>query len=271
MVVGREIPHSRMKFSIVTICFNQSEFIEQAIRSVIEQDYYPIEYIMVDPGSIDGSREIIEKYRTKIDKIIFEPDFGPGHGLNKGFAVATGEIYGYINADDYYEPGAFAKVADAFRKNPETDVLCGAIKIVGQKGRPRLRKRMCDRFDFKRFCAGAYTYCQQATFFRRRAFELTNGFNPKNRTCWDLELIVDMALAGTTFKIITKILGNFRIYGGSITGSGHLKKQYIDEFESVKNKIRTKGVKLYTPCFEKFAKILYKCSLKRHLSNLTVK
>ena len=102
-----------MKFSIVTISFNQSVFIEKAILSVIGQDYPDIEYIVVDPGSTDGSRDIIEKYRTKIHKTIFEPDQGPGQGLNRGFAQASGEIYGYINADDYYEPDAFRHVADA--------------------------------------------------------------------------------------------------------------------------------------------------------------
>ncbi len=78
-----------MKVSVVTISYNQAEFLEQCIRSVIEQDYDDIEYIVVDPGSTDGSRDIIEKYHDYIDHIIFEPDCGPADGLNKGFAHAT--------------------------------------------------------------------------------------------------------------------------------------------------------------------------------------
>ena len=76
-----------LKFSIVTISFNQARFLEQAILSVISQDYLNIQYIVVDPGSTDGSRDIIEKYHNHIDKIIFEPDNGPADGLNKGFGV----------------------------------------------------------------------------------------------------------------------------------------------------------------------------------------
>jgi glycosyltransferase involved in cell wall biosynthesis len=260
-----------MKFSIVTISLNQSKFIEQAITSVIGQEYSDIEYIVVDPGSTDGSREIIEKYNTRLDNIIFEPDEGAAHGLNKGFADATGEIYGYINADDFYEPGTFAHVADLFKKNSDIDVVCGAIRVIGAKGSARLRKRKCDSFDFKRFAAGAYTYCQQATFFRRRAFELTGGFNEKNKTCWDLELIVDMALSGSSFITAYKVLGNFRIHESSITGSGQMVNQYFEDYESIINKIRAKDIKLYAPFVGKLVKFIYKCNLRRHLSYLTVK
>jgi glycosyltransferase involved in cell wall biosynthesis len=260
-----------MKFSIVTISFNQSKFIKHAIRSVTAQDYHDIEYVVVDPGSTDGSREIIERYYTKIDKVIFEPDEGPGQGLNKGFAQATGEIYGYINADDYYEPGTFGHVADLFQNDSSIDVVCGAIRIIGADGTARLRKRICDCFDFKKFAAGAYTYCQQATFFRRRAFELTDGFNEKNKTCWDMELIVDMALSGSSFKTTNKVLGNFRIHDSSITGSGQMTKQYIRDYGSIRNKIRLKGIRLYSPFIDKLVKFIYKCNLRRHLSYLTVK
>ena len=80
-----------MKVTIVSISFNQAAFLEQAIRSVVDQDYGNIEYIIVDPGSTDGSHEIIERYRDRITKVIIEPDEGPADGLNKGFAHATGE------------------------------------------------------------------------------------------------------------------------------------------------------------------------------------
>ena len=93
-----------MKISIVTVSFNQADYLEQAIRSVVEQDYSDIEYIVVDAGSTDGSREIIE--RDRIATVVFEPDREPADGLNKGFARATGDIFGYINADDAYLPGA---------------------------------------------------------------------------------------------------------------------------------------------------------------------
>ena len=101
------------RVSIVTISFNQAAFLERAIRSVVEQNYPLVEYIVVDPGSTDGSRDIIEKYRSRISKIIYEKDSGPANGLNKGFEAASGEIFGYINADDAYLPGALSKAVAA--------------------------------------------------------------------------------------------------------------------------------------------------------------
>ena len=124
-----------MRVSIVTISYNQAEFLEKAIRSVIEQDYDDIEYIIVDPGSTDGSRDIIERYRSKIAKVIFEPDDGPADGLNKGFAHATGNLCGYLNADDAYLPGSISRVVAAFRCMPEADVICGHGYMVDAEGR----------------------------------------------------------------------------------------------------------------------------------------
>ena len=166
-----------MRISIVTISYNQARFLKQAIRSVIDQDYPDIEYIVVDPGSTDGSREIIERYRSCISKIIFEPDAGPADGLSKGFACATGDIYGYLNSDDYFEPDAFTRVARVFEAKPAVDVLCGAIRIVDGSGNARLRTLIADKFNLKRYVAGVCVVGQQGTFFRRRAFERTGGFN----------------------------------------------------------------------------------------------
>src|ERR1700761_7428026 len=112
-----------MKVSIVTISFNQGAFLESAIRSVLEQDYGDIEYIVVDPGSTDGSREILERYRDRITKLILDPDDGPADGLNHGLAAATGEIFAYINADDMLLPGAVREAIGAFAKYPGADVI----------------------------------------------------------------------------------------------------------------------------------------------------
>ena len=89
-----------MKISVVTISYNQACYLEQTIISVLNQDYENVEYIVVDPGSTDGSRDIIEKYRNRIQHIIYERDVGPADGLNKGFAVATGDVFYFINSDD---------------------------------------------------------------------------------------------------------------------------------------------------------------------------
>src|SRR5262245_25856999 len=106
---GHELDERRgmKKISIVTPSFNQARFVEQTLKSVLDQNYPALEYIVIDGGSSDGSREIIEKYRPRLSYFVSEPDRGHGHALNKGFAKTTGEIMAWINSDDMYLPWTF--------------------------------------------------------------------------------------------------------------------------------------------------------------------
>lgn len=260
-----------MKFSIITISFNQARFLEQAIRSVVEQDYPEIEYIVVDPGSTDGSREIIERYQDRTTKVVFEPDNGPADGLNRGFAQATGDIYGYINADDYFEPDAFSRVAKFFQERPEIDVVLGAIKIVDSKGHAKWRKRMSDKFDLKKYADGRCWIGQQATFFRRTAYEKSGLFNVENKTCWDAELLVCMALNGCKFGRIYKVLGDFRIYEASISGSARLREKYIKDKDRIRKQIYVTISPSRLFHSNVLLRLLYKFDLRRHLANCFVK
>lgn len=226
-----------MKFSIVTISFNQARFLEQAIRSVLEQDYPDVEYIVVDPGSTDGSRDIIRKYADQIDQIVFEPDNGPADGLNKGFAHATGNIYGFLNSDDYLLPRSLTKVASAFTAASDRDVLSGNALIVDSDGR-ETNKFFSRRFSLTRFIYGASTIAQQSTFFRADAFRRARGFNVNNRIAWDGELWVDLALSGASFGCIGAFLSAFRVYGNSITGSGKYKEAFAQYKEDMFIKVK---------------------------------
>jgi glycosyltransferase involved in cell wall biosynthesis len=258
------------RISIVTISYNQAAFLEECIRSVIDQDASDVEYIVVDPGSTDGSREIIDRYRDRIDCVVLEPDAGPADGLNKGFARATGDIFGYINADDRYLPGALRYVQRYFASESSVDVLTGAIRIIDGEGRPSPRKRTADRFDPTRYAAGLCMIGQQATFFRREAFFKAGGFNRANRVAWDGELLVDMALAGTRFEPVAKVLGDWRLYGANITGSADFQKNLKLYFSQMKNKLAARSVPVYSPVQERIASVLYKFNVARHLRYLTV-
>lgn len=206
-----------MRVSIVTISYNQAEFLERAIKSVIEQDYDDIEYIIVDAGSTDGSREIIDRYRDHIAKVIAEPDNGPADGLNKGFALATGDICAYLNADDAYLPGAIGRVVAAFRRMSEADVICGHGYMVDAEGRV-LRRFYSNRFTPWRYVHGGATVMQQSTFFRREALADIGGFNPDNRIWWDGELLLDLSLASKQIVIINQFWSIFTIHDQSISG-----------------------------------------------------
>jgi glycosyltransferase involved in cell wall biosynthesis len=213
------------RVSIVTISFNQAKYLERAIRSVIEQDYPDVEYIVVDPGSTDGSRDIIEKHRSRISKVILDPDNGPAQGLNNGFASATGDIFGFINADDALLPGALTRAVDALRQRPCADVVYAHCYIIDQTGRIVRRSRSVP-FNLRLYAYGGVIVMQQSTFFRRAAFESVGGFNEENRTCWDAELLADMALHGSRLAMVDDYWSLYAIYPGSITASVKHNRQY---------------------------------------------
>ena len=116
------------RITIVTISYNQAEFLEETLRSVIEQDYPNLEYIVIDGGSTDGSVEIIRKYSDEIDYWISEPDSGQSAAINKGFARATGELGTWINSDDVLIPGALQRIGKAWG-NRETHLSAKVAKL----------------------------------------------------------------------------------------------------------------------------------------------
>ena len=204
--------------TIVTLSFNQAAFLADAIESVLGQNYPALDYVIVDPGSTDGSREIIARYEGRL-RVLLDPDKGPADGLNKGFAAATGAIFGYINADDLMLPGALETVARHFAEQPRADAILGNGVLIDRAGVKR-RNVQTSRFSLKSVGLGAMTFCQQGHYFRREAFERVGGFNVANRTSWDVELLVDMGLAGLNIVNVPDRLGAFRLYGETITGSG---------------------------------------------------
>lgn len=259
-----------MKISIVTISYNQAPFLKQAIESVISQDYEDIEYIVVDPGSTDGSREIIESYADRIHKIIFEPDQGPADGLNKGFSSATGDIFYYLNSDDVALPGAFSKVADYFEQFESVDVIYGHGLLINEANRV-LRRSFSRKWSLK-FCFGRYKVLQQATFIRRRAFETVGGFNHFNTSCWDYELLVDIALAGGVFRRIPFVLGAFRMHKESITSSGRLHDRIMIDTRRIAERILgrplTVGDSLSYVCQKVMSRIVEPHILVAHLNDI---
>ena len=259
------------RISIVTISYNQKAFLRECIESVLGQQYPRCEYIVIDAASPDGSAEVVRDFGERIDRFICEPDHGPADGLNKGFALAGGDVFGYINADDRLTPGALAFVAEYFAQHPDVDVLCGAIRIIDEAGRASWRNRTADKFDPARYAARVCTVGQQATFFRRSAYSACGGFNADNRICWDGELLVDLALTGARFATVRKILGDFRIYGASITGSGKFLDKLFSEHARIARKIQEHGVPVYPPLSAALHRFAYRLDLRRHLGYLTVR
>jgi glycosyltransferase involved in cell wall biosynthesis len=226
-----------MKISIVTLSFNQGPYLREAIESILQQGYPELEYIIVDPGSTDGSRELIQSYARHFSHIIFEPDRGAADGLNKGFARATGEVFGFLNADDLLMPGSLSRVNQFFTRNPHCDVAFGNGHIIDASGQ-KLRHYRARDFTPVRFFYGGCSWLQQSTFFRAAEFKRSPGFNIENRTCWDGELFVTMVSQGARAGYIDADLSGFRIYPGSITGSGRLRRPYEEDFRRIFREVR---------------------------------
>lgn len=225
-----------MKISVVTISFNQAQFIEQAILSVLSQDYQDVEYIIVDAGSTDGSRDIIRKYQDKLACMIFESDEGPADGLNKGFSKATGDIFFYINADDLLLPNALKIAANHFKSMEYLDVIYGNGLAVDKQGRV-VKRIFCSKWNLRAYAFGSVSVVQQSTFIRSIAYKKTRGFNIYNKTCWDYELLADLALNDCLINSVSEFFGAFRIYDESITGSGRFKNQINKELERIRRHI----------------------------------
>ena len=153
------------RVSIVTPSFNQSPFLEATIRSVLEQDYPDIEYFVMDGGSSDGSREIIQRYADRLAGWVSEPDAGQTDAINKGFARSTGDVLAWLNSDDTYEPGAIRQAVELLAQNPHVSMVYGDCNYIDEHGRV-IGRFPAAQTDYRRLRQGYVHIPQQASFFR---------------------------------------------------------------------------------------------------------
>lgn len=211
--------NSLPRVSVVTISYNQGKFLEAAIKSVVDQGYPNLDYILIDGGSTDNSSEIIARYRDQFSFWCSEPDGGPANGLNKGFKHATGDIFCFLNADDMFLPYTLQRVAELFQQHRNADVVYGDGYLTDSQGELR-KSTYSDPWNLWRMAYGTCVIVQPATFFTREIYRRTKGFNEEHRAFWDAGLWVEMAQAGAKFQHVKEFLAVFRLHKSSITGSG---------------------------------------------------
>jgi glycosyltransferase involved in cell wall biosynthesis len=217
--------------SIVTISFNQRQFLQQALESVLSQKDSDVEYIVVDPGSTDGSRELLETYRDRIDRLVLEPDLGAADGLNKGFTLANGKIGYFLNSDDFLLPHAVKTLRTLWTQNDNIDVMLCRGWMVDHAGTPlRELKRLSASLSS---LTGAHqAMVQQGVSFKMELFRQVGGFNFANRTCWDFELLCALFAASQRVKVNCERLGVFRLHNqslsGGVAGKNHAERYMAD-------------------------------------------
>lgn len=205
------------RITLVTPSYNQGRFLEQTLRSVLDQGYPNIEYIVVDGGSTDDSVEIIKKYADRLAWWASEKDRGQSHALNKGFARASGDLFGFINSDDYLYPGALDAVAKAHAggANPW---LVGWVMTVEEDGGelPQLPEKMLCPADW--FVRNPVP--QQATFWAARFWKDVGPFKEDLRYAFDYEYWLRLRFRGRAEPtMIKRCLGSYRLHSSSKTVS----------------------------------------------------
>jgi len=228
-----------MKISIITPNYNGARWLARCMDSVLSQELAPgdeLEYLFMDGASTDDSLGIAEARRDRLAALVSEKDSGPAEALNKGFRQATGDLIGWLNSDDQYQPGALAKAARAARAHPGKSFFFGKCRIVNEQGEesrgfPTFVKNACFPFSCH-FLIQCINYVSQpASWFRRSALEAIGGtLRTDLKAAWDYELMLRLWRQGGGQKIPGPPLASFQWHPGSISGT-FFEQQFREEWE----------------------------------------
>ena len=236
------------KISVVTPSLNQGRFLEKCITSVIKQDYPDFEYIIIDGGSTDNSLDIIAEYKQYLAYSVSEPDNGQSGAINKGFEKAKGELVAWLNSDDYYLPGAFRKVAEAYGRNPEASFYFGNGLRVDSKA---MKKSSFFKSGTVNFNRDALLYClnyilQPATFINAAHLKSIKFLDEDLGYGMDTDLWLRLSREKMPV-FVPEILAASREYGDTKTSTGSFQR--IEELRQIAEKHTgqpmTPGVLLY--------------------------
>lgn len=212
-----------MKITIITPSFNQAQYIEQTIKSVISQVNVNVEYIIVDNMSDDGTEHILEKYSSYAE-IIIEKDNGPASAINKGIKKSSGEIIGWLNSDDYLEKDSLEKVCNHFLNNPDSKWVVGDLSFVSESGKMiSLKSGQLTKEDILR---NPDLIRQPATFFKRDVFEEIGLLDEGIHLVFDMDLIFRISKIYKP-KYINSKLANYRFYDNTLTNR-NIRKQILE-------------------------------------------
>ncbi len=197
------------KVSVITPSYNQAEFLEKTILSVLNQDYSNIEYIIIDGGSTDGSIDIIKKYENRLAYWVSEKDNGQSHAINKGLSMCTGDLVNWLNSDDLLMPSAIRILVDYYNKYPEIKLFYGDRLVISRND------QVVDAREFPSFKRSVARIAgkipQETAFFSRQLLQKAGGLDEKLHYTMDVDLWYRF-LRHTDFYHIPFILGSYRTH-----------------------------------------------------------
>jgi len=233
-------PANPPSISIVTPSYNQAEFLERTIRSVVEQEYPGLEYIVQDGDSSDSTREVLERFGARLGHWEMRADEGQAQAINLGFARATGEVMAYLNSDDLLLPGSLRYVGRFFEAHREVDVIYGHRVLIDEEDReigrwvlPRHRDSILSWADY---------VPQETLFWRRGAWEAAGGRVDEDfRFAIDWDLLLRMRDAGARIVRVPRFLGAFRVHTAQKT-SAEIDMAGADEMARIRRRVHRRPV-----------------------------
>lgn len=221
--------HNYPKITVVTPSYNQAQFLERTINSVLDQNYPNLEYIIVDGGSTDNSVDIIRRYEDKLAWWVSEPDNGQTDAINKGLKRATGDWISWQNSDDVYYPGAFHELAIAASKNLDAELIIGNMMLIDENDKP-LRDICYVRPSYKALLAEGMVLTNQSAFWHRNLHDKIGLLSSDLHYGFDYEWFLRIT-QNTKCEHINSIWGALRIHGETKT-TLH-PQNFIDEYEII--------------------------------------
>jgi glycosyltransferase involved in cell wall biosynthesis len=229
------------RITIVTPSLNQAAYIGATIRSVLEQEYPNLQYIVMDGGSSNATLEVLEMYRGQL-QWFSEKDEGQADAINKGFSRGDGEILGWVNSDDTLAPEALKTVGQYFADHPDIGVVYGNADFIDASGKFIARCAHIEPFKAFRLRHYADYIVQPAAFFRRSAFESVGKLDPSLHWAMDYDLWLKLSKM-TQFEYLSKTLANYRWLDNSKTGGGGAAR--LAEVKRVAERHGARGLPAY--------------------------
>jgi glycosyltransferase involved in cell wall biosynthesis len=200
-----------MLVSIVTPSYNQARYLEETLESVLSQDYPEVEYIVVDGGSNDGTRAILERYNDRLAWWVSEKDRGQTDAINKGFARARGEVLAWLNSDDTYQPGALRAAVAQLQAHPQAAMVYGDANYIDENGRV-IGRFPAAQTDYRRLRNGYVHIPQQASFWRAQYWRRVGPLDPSFYFAMDYDLWVRLAALAPLVYVPGPAWANFRLH-----------------------------------------------------------